>query len=135
MKLRDNMLLVALRGSAPWNARASTLEGCVESSVQGFEAAAAAALYQLLQQQHSSVKVLPVRHIRSSDRRHREVGGAVIADGCAAILEAKQELDDSAVAQLASCISVHQKQHTHWPFGRVQGQEALGLPGRKDHHQ
>jgi hypothetical protein len=80
------------------------LEGFVESSVKGFEEDATEAVFQQLQQKHSSVKVLPIRNITSLDGKRREVDGAVVADGCAAILEAKQVLDDSAVPQLASCI-------------------------------
>eukprot|EP00882_Tetradesmus_deserticola_P002662 GHRQ01002832.1.p1 GENE.GHRQ01002832.1~~GHRQ01002832.1.p1 ORF type:complete len:347 (+),score=81.20 GHRQ01002832.1:237-1277(+) len=131
IELRDNILLVASRGSAPWKARVSTLEGFVESSVAAFEAAATAAMYQHLQQQHSSVKVLPVRHIRSSDGRHREANGAVIADGCAAILEAKQELDDSAVAQLASCIEFIRDNTLIGPSAELKDKQLVGfLAGR-----
>lgn len=82
----------------------STVEGFVESSVKAFEEDAIEAVFKVMQQQHSSAKVLPIRDITSADGRKREVDGAVIADGCAAILEAKQVLDDTAVPQLASCI-------------------------------
>lgn len=57
--------------------------------MKGVEADAAEAMYQQLKKQHSNAKVLPVREIRNADGGKREVAGAVIADGCAAILEAK----------------------------------------------
>lgn len=82
----------------------STLEGFVSSSAKGFEQDATEAMARQLQQQHSSAKVLPIRRITSVDGKAREVDGVVIADGCTAILEAKQVLDDTAVEQLASAI-------------------------------
>jgi hypothetical protein len=82
----------------------STIEGFVESSVRAFEADAAEAMYQQMQQDHSSVEVLPIRNITSTGGEKREVDGAVVAADCAAILEAKQVLDDEAVQQLDSCM-------------------------------
>jgi len=76
----------------------------VSSSVQGFEEDAIQAVFRHLQQQHSNAEVLPIRHIARVDGKRREVDGAVVADGCAAILQARLVLDDTAVSQLASCM-------------------------------
>lgn len=86
----------------------ATVQGFVESSAKGFVADATDSMYQQLMKQHNNTKVLPVREIRShlhgADGGNQEVDGAVVADGCAAILEAKQVLEDTAVTQLTSCI-------------------------------
>jgi hypothetical protein len=85
-------------------AQVSTIEGIVRSSVRSFEGDATEAVYQGLRKQHSRVKVLDIRELTAADGSKREVDGVVVADGCAAIVEAKQQLDDSAVPQLASCL-------------------------------
>lgn len=82
----------------------ANLEGFTRSLVRAFEGDATEAVYNELKPHHSSVKVLPVRELKSEDGRKREVDGVVISDDCAAIIEAKQELDDTAVPQLASCL-------------------------------
>lgn len=76
----------------------------MQSSVRGFEADAAEAMYRDMQQHHNSVEVLEIRSITSAAGRKREVDGAVLAADCAAILEAKQVLDYGAVQQLESCL-------------------------------
>lgn len=82
----------------------STLEGFVESSVKGFEADATEAACAHMKQHHRGVQVLPIREMKSTDGQMREVDGVVVADGCAAIVEAKHVLDDKAVPQLTSCL-------------------------------
>jgi len=131
LELHDNMLLTALRYSVPWDARVSTLEGFVSSSVKGFEEDATEAVFRYLQQQHSNAEVLPIRHIASADGKRREVDGAVVADGCAAILEAKQVLDDTAVSQLASCMEFIRHSELTGPAAQLKNKKLLGfLAGR-----
>jgi hypothetical protein len=131
LELHDNMLLTALRYSVPWDARVSTLEGFVSSSVKGFEEDATEAVFRYLQQQHSNVEMLPIRHIASADGKRREVDGAVVADGCAAILEAKQVLDDTAVSQLASCMEFIRHSELTGPAAQLKNKKLLGfLAGR-----
>jgi hypothetical protein len=85
-------------------AQVSTIEGFVTSSFRSLEGDATEAVYQGLLKQQSRVKVLEIRELTTADGRKREVDGVVVADDCAAIVEAKQQLDDSAVPQLSSCL-------------------------------
>jgi hypothetical protein len=126
LNLQDNMLLTAQRASTPIDKRVSTVEGFVESSVRGFEADAAEAMYQHMQQRHSSVQVLPIRNITSAGGGKREVDGAVLAADCAAILEAKQVLDDEAVHQLESCLDFMKTQQLTGMAAKLQGKKLVG---------
>jgi hypothetical protein len=84
-------------------AQVSTLEGFTESFAGAFEDTATDAVYRHLKKTHSSVKVLDIREITAADGSKREVDGAVVADGYAAIVEAKHVLEEAALWRLSSC--------------------------------
>ncbi len=73
--------------------------------MRSFEADATEAMCRDIRQQHSTAQVMPIREISNASGAKREIDGAVTADGCVAILEAKQVLDDYAVEQLDSCLA------------------------------
>jgi hypothetical protein len=81
------------------------VEGFLETSVKAFEEAAVEAMLRDMRLKHnSSAEILPVRQIASSSGQKREIDGAVVTADCAAILEAKQVLDEEAVPQLTSAL-------------------------------
>eukprot|EP00775_Hariotina_reticulata_P001590 gene1590-1930_t len=104
-ELEDGSHVTGVRGITPWEARVTTLEGHSQSLVRAFEGDATETIVkELKEHHHSNVQVLPVRQLVSIDGKQREVDGVVVTDDCGVVIEAKTELDDTAVDQLASCL-------------------------------
>jgi hypothetical protein len=82
----------------------STVEGFVLSPGRSLEESATKKVVELMRRQHPEAVAAEIRVISSADGQQREVDGVVIADGCAAIVEAKQQLTEEAVPRLESCL-------------------------------
>ncbi|KIZ07006.1 hypothetical protein MNEG_0951 [Monoraphidium neglectum] len=104
VELHDNLVMTALQGLPPWEQRMSTVEGFVLSPGRSLEESATKKVVELMRRQHPEAVAAEIRVISSADGQQREVDGVVIADECAAIVEAKQQLTEEAVPQLESCL-------------------------------
>jgi hypothetical protein len=82
----------------------STLEGFFLSTERSLAVCATDRVLELMRQDNPDAFSADIRVIRSADGQQWDVAGVVIADDCAAIVEAKPHLNDDSVLQLESCL-------------------------------